>query len=100
MYPALIGPPGAPPYHIEVPKPFLFAPQHPTFVVNWISHVVPTLVDDSSGYPRFPPAVMQFINDVKRTITKNQDDVEGDAMQLCEKIFIKNSIDHFGDFML
>eukprot|EP01059_Diplonema_ambulator_P037262 TRINITY_DN9749_c0_g1_i1.p1 TRINITY_DN9749_c0_g1~~TRINITY_DN9749_c0_g1_i1.p1 ORF type:complete len:288 (+),score=67.32 TRINITY_DN9749_c0_g1_i1:308-1171(+) len=74
----------------------IISAKDPSFIVNWVTHALPALVPAETT--RFSPEVMQYINDVKRSIVKNQEYIP--TMSTCQRIFVKNSIEDFKYFML
>eukprot|EP01060_Flectonema_neradi_P012583 TRINITY_DN1935_c3_g1_i1.p1 TRINITY_DN1935_c3_g1~~TRINITY_DN1935_c3_g1_i1.p1 ORF type:complete len:222 (+),score=35.82 TRINITY_DN1935_c3_g1_i1:43-708(+) len=74
----------------------ILSAKDPVFIINWVAHVLPCLV--SKDTTRFPQAILQYINDTKRVIMKSSGSIP--SMDLCQNIFVKNSIEDFKYFML
>lgn len=85
-------------FGIAAPDGSVVSAKDPYFVINWVNNALPFLVPQQG---RVNQLVMQYINDVKRTIMRNKDAIPQDgSMKLCNKIFVKNSLEDFKYNML
>ncbi|KAJ9446368.1 hypothetical protein DIPPA_10605 [Diplonema papillatum] len=72
----------------------IMSAKDPLFSINWVSHVLPTLAPEGS----IPTPILQYVHDVKRVVVRNAKHIP--SMDLCKKIFLRNSIDDFKYYML
>eukprot|EP01062_Namystynia_karyoxenos_P058785 TRINITY_DN50271_c0_g1_i1.p1 TRINITY_DN50271_c0_g1~~TRINITY_DN50271_c0_g1_i1.p1 ORF type:complete len:336 (+),score=126.65 TRINITY_DN50271_c0_g1_i1:98-1009(+) len=83
-------------FGVMTPSGEVISAKDPYFVVNWAAHCIPLVVPEGPG--RIDPLIMQYVNDIKRTLVRNKDIIP--SMKLCQKVFIRNSVEDFQHYML